>query len=128
MLNLNPVHDQIEFGAAGPRHCLRGGRNLLPRGHLTCWRSRLTIMAQTPATTIERRSVMQLRWLGTDSKDGDSPTLWDTDSGEYVVQGYTVTDPQVLAQLNVPEGEAVIRVPKGLMTYLPKDQHGAADR
>jgi len=85
-------------------------------------------MAQTPATTIERRSVMQLRWLGTDSKDGDSPTLWDTDSGEYVVQGYTVTDPQVLAQLNVPEGEAVIRVPKGLMTYLPKDQHGAADR
>jgi hypothetical protein len=68
---------------------------------------------------------MQLRWLGTDSKDGDSPTLWDTDSGEYVVQGYAVTDPQVLAQLNVPEGEAVIRVPKGLMRYLPKDQHGA---
>ncbi|HCU94565.1 MAG TPA: hypothetical protein DHU96_18345 [Actinobacteria bacterium] len=64
---------------------------------------------------------MQLRWLGTDSKDGDSPTLWATDSGEYIVQGYTVTDPQVLAQLNVPEGEAIIRVPKGLMRYLPKD-------
>jgi hypothetical protein len=27
----------------------------------------------------------------------------------------------------VPEGEAVIRVPKGLMRYLPKDQHGAVD-
>ena len=49
---------------------------------------------------------MQLRWLGTDSKDGDSPTLWETDSDEYIVQGYSVTDPQVLAQLNVPEGEA----------------------
>jgi hypothetical protein len=56
------------------------------------------------------------------------PTLWDTDSGEYVVQGYTITDPHVLAQLNIPEGEAVIRIPKGLMRYLPKDQHGAADR
>jgi hypothetical protein len=71
---------------------------------------------------------MQLRWLGTDSKDGDSPTLWDTDSGEYVLQGYSITDPRVLAQLNVPEGEAVIRVPKGLVRYLPKDQHGVVDR
>src|SRR5215468_2570701 len=84
-----------------------GERKLLPRGHLTCRRSRPTIVTQTSATTLERRSVMQLKWLGTDSKDGDSPTLWDTDSGEYVVQGYAVTDPKVLAQLNVPEGEVV---------------------
>jgi len=71
---------------------------------------------------------MQLRWLGTDSKDGDSPTLWDTDSDEYVVQGYIITDPRVLAQLNVPEGEAVSLIPECLMRYLPKGQHGAVDR
>lgn len=70
---------------------------------------------------------MKLRWLGTDSRDGDSPTLYDTDEGHYVIQGFTITDPQTRAQLHVPEGEEVIRVPKALMNYLPKGAHGAMD-
>jgi hypothetical protein len=70
---------------------------------------------------------MKLRWLGTDSKDGDSPTLYDTDEGQYVIQGFTVTDPEIRAQLNLPEGEEAIRVPKALMNYLPKGAHGSVD-
>jgi len=70
---------------------------------------------------------MKLRWLGTDSRDGDSPTLYDTDSDQYVIQGFTVTDPEMRSQLNVPEGEEVIRVPKTLMSYLPKGAHEAVD-
>jgi hypothetical protein len=70
---------------------------------------------------------MKLRWLGTDSRDGDSPTLYDTDEDQYVIQGFTITDPDMRAQLNIPDGEEVIRVPKGLMNYLPKGTHEAVD-
>jgi hypothetical protein len=70
---------------------------------------------------------MQLHWLGSDSKDGDSPTLYDTDEDQYVIQGFKITDPQTRAQVDVPEGEEVIRVPKALMKYLPKVTHGAVD-
>ena len=70
---------------------------------------------------------MQLRWLGSDSKDGDSPTLYDTDEDQYVIQGFKITDPQIRAKLDVPEGEEVIRVPKALMKYLPKGAHEVAD-
>ncbi len=73
------------------------------------------------------RRYVKLRWLGADSRDGDSPTLYDTDEGQYVIQGFTVTDPETRAQLNLPEGEEVIRVPKALMNYLPKDAHEAVD-
>lgn len=61
---------------------------------------------------------MRLRMLGTTSDDGKCPTLYeDLDSGEIVVQGYTVTDPEDLAQLqNVLAGESFVRVPRELLT------------
>jgi hypothetical protein len=77
--------------------------------------------------SLNRRTDMKLRWLGADSKDGDSPTLYDTDEDQYVIQGFTVTDPDTRAQLNLPEGEEAIRVPKALMNYLPKGTHGVVD-
>lgn len=61
---------------------------------------------------------MRLRMLGTTSDDGKCPTLYeDLDTGEIVVQGYTVTDPEDLAQLqNVLDGESFVRVPRDLLT------------
>lgn len=61
---------------------------------------------------------MRLRMLGTTSDDGKCPTLYeDLDSGEIVVQGYTVTDPEDLAQLqNVLDGESFVRIPRELLT------------
>lgn len=61
---------------------------------------------------------MRLRMLGTTSDDGKCPTLYeDLDSGEIVVQGYTVTDPEDLAQLqNILDGESFVRVPRELLT------------
>lgn len=29
-----------------------------------------------------------------DCKNGTCPTLWGTDDGNYVVQGYVITDPE----------------------------------
>ncbi len=69
---------------------------------------------------------MRLTFLGKETQGGNSPTLWDTDDDQYVIQGFTL-DAEALAQVgNVPAGEAVIRVPKKLMRHL-KDAHGASD-
>jgi hypothetical protein len=66
---------------------------------------------------------MQLTFLGRESQSGHSPTLWDTDTGEYVIQGFTL-DADALAQVGaVPDGELVIRVPKELLEHL-KGAHG----
>jgi hypothetical protein len=70
--------------------------------------------------------IMKLTFLGKDSTPNDSPTLYATDRDTYLVQGYTVTDPEALAQMRIPDGETVVEVPKRLMKYLPPEeqQHG----
>ena len=40
-----------------------------------------------------------------ESQPQGSPTLYRTDRASWVVQGWAVTDPVVLAQMNIPEGE-----------------------
>jgi hypothetical protein len=61
---------------------------------------------------------MELRFLGTTSKDGDCPTLYATDRGTYVVQGYEVTDPEALAQLrDVLPGESFVEIPRELLKF-----------
>ena len=70
---------------------------------------------------------MRLRFLGRHSSPGNSPALWDTDAGQYVIQGFDL-DPDTLAQVgDIPPGEVVIRVPKELMRYLPEARHDAED-
>ncbi|SBV01181.1 hypothetical protein YW5DRAFT_06546 [Streptomyces sp. Ncost-T6T-1] len=44
------------------------------------------------------------------------PTLWGPeDAKDYVVQGYAITDPERLAQLDLPEGETVVVVPAAVL-------------
>ncbi len=61
---------------------------------------------------------MALRFLGGDTGDGGSPRLYQ-DGEDYLVQGYAVTEPHLLAVLNLPAGEAAVRVPQSLWKYLP---------
>lgn len=50
------------------------------------------------------------------------PTLhYLPDSDEVLVQGYVVTDQQILAGLNLPAGEDVVRVPTDLLPELQRD-------
>jgi Family of unknown function (DUF6879) len=50
------------------------------------------------------------------------PTLYETGHGTFVLQGWRVTDPAVLAALGeVPGHETVIEVPKRLMRHLPEE-------
>ena len=66
---------------------------------------------------------MKLRMIGTTSQDGGCPTLYETDTGDIVVQGDRLTDPEALAQLSdVLEGEEFIVVPRALLTrFAPKE-------
>jgi hypothetical protein len=46
-----------------------------------------------------------------ESAPKNSPTLYKTDRGSWVVQGWVVTDPDALAALNLPDGETVVEIP-----------------
>jgi len=70
---------------------------------------------------------MKLRLLGSVSKDGDSPTLYETDRDTYVFQGWKVTDHEAQSHMRIPGNETCVEVPKALLMYLPKGTHGVAD-
>jgi hypothetical protein len=67
-----------------------------------------------------------MKYLGKDPSSGnvDCPAVWD--NGEsYVVQGWRVTDPAVLAEVgHIPDHEFVIEIPKRLMIRFPEVQGG----
>jgi len=68
---------------------------------------------------------MRLRFLGSDSKNGACPALYVTDRGTYVVQGWTVTDPEALGDLrNVLDGESFVEVPKKVLRFAENDRAG----
>lgn len=66
---------------------------------------------------------MKLRFIGTTSDDGNCPTLYETETGDIVVQGDRLTDPEALAQLrDVKDSETFVVIPRELLTrYAPKE-------
>ncbi|MFV2026174.1 hypothetical protein ACFHWS_14375 [Micromonospora sp. LOL_013] len=61
---------------------------------------------------------MKLRFLSTSSNAGSCPTLYETDTGDIVVQGHELTDPEALSQLrDVLPGENFVVVPRSLMSW-----------
>ncbi|MVU78244.1 hypothetical protein GPX89_13445 [Nocardia sp. ET3-3] len=46
-----------------------------------------------------------------------SPTLYRTDRDSWVVQGWTVTDPEVLAEMDIPAGESCVEIPDRLVPF-----------
>ncbi|MBV6700637.1 hypothetical protein [Kitasatospora aureofaciens] len=66
---------------------------------------------------------MRLKFLGSTSEQGDCPTLYETETGDIVVQGDQLTDPEALAQLrHVKPGETFVVIPRALLTrFAPKE-------
>ncbi|MGH8904863.1 MAG: hypothetical protein ACRDYA_25065 [Egibacteraceae bacterium] len=64
---------------------------------------------------------MHLTFLGKESHPKQSPTLFATDRDSYVVQGWIVTAPEILAMIMIPDDETVVEVPAALMAHLAKD-------
>jgi hypothetical protein len=62
---------------------------------------------------------MKLTFLGKDSKNGQSPTLYATDRGTLVVQGWLVTDAEALSALDLPGHETAVEIPLELLRFAP---------
>jgi hypothetical protein len=52
-----------------------------------------------------------------DSNPTGSPTLYRTDRGSWVVQGWQVSDTEALAQMDIPAGEACVEIPDRLVPF-----------
>lgn len=67
---------------------------------------------------------MTLRFIGTTSEHGDCPTLYEVvETGDIVVQGDKLTDPEHLDQLrDVKDSETFVVIPRDLLTrFAPKE-------
>jgi hypothetical protein len=70
---------------------------------------------------------MRLTLIGKDpeSNPTGSPAVWRTDRSTWVIQGWVVSDPEALAQLNLPPGETAAEIPDRIVPFL--DRGRAAD-
>ena len=64
---------------------------------------------------------MRLTFLGKESVPDQSPTLFVSDRDTYVVQGWIVTNPEIIAAITVADDETIVEVPAKLMVHLAKD-------
>jgi hypothetical protein len=65
---------------------------------------------------------MRLTHLATESGKTGCPSLFATDHGTFVVQGWKVTDDEALAELHrrgLPEHETAIEIPAALVQHFP---------
>lgn len=62
---------------------------------------------------------MLLTFIGKDpdSNPTGSPTVYRTDRGTWVVQGWIVRDPEALAQMDIPEGETSVEIPDTIVQF-----------
>jgi len=66
-----------------------------------------------------RRHELKLTLVAKDpaSEPNGSPTLYRTDRQSWIVQGWEITDPDVLADLRLPAGENCVEIPDRLVPF-----------
>lgn len=66
-----------------------------------------------------QEDAVQIRLIAADpdSQPTNSPTLYKTDRGSWIVQGWVVTDPEALAQMGMPEGETCVEIPDRMVPF-----------
>jgi hypothetical protein len=52
-----------------------------------------------------------------DSNPTGSPTVYRTDRGSWLVQGWEVTDREALAVMDIPTGETVVEIPDRMLQF-----------
>ncbi|MET7934508.1 hypothetical protein [Streptomyces sp. NPDC005322] len=73
---------------------------------------------------------MALIKLGKDpeSPSGSSPTVYlDDEKDTYVVQGWKVEDDERLGQMDVPEHETVVEIPRRMVQFFQEVKKGDED-
>ncbi len=66
---------------------------------------------------------MHLTLVGKDpnSNPTGSPTVFRTDRNSWVVQGWEVTDPDALAQMDIPAGESAVEIPDRMLQFFRRE-------
>lgn len=64
---------------------------------------------------------MKLTELDSSCDHGPCPTIYATDTGELVVQGFKVNDPEALATMQLPDTETAVRIPVDLLMRVARD-------
>jgi hypothetical protein len=60
-----------------------------------------------------------------ESSQNGCPSVFATDRGTYVVQGWKITDPQAraaMAALGLPDHEDAVEIPAALLRHFPSSQ------
>ena len=73
---------------------------------------------------------MRLVLIGKDpeSNPTGSPTVYRTDRETWVVQGWGVTDPVALAQMNIPAGEGAVEIPDRMIQFFRQEGRDPGNR
>lgn len=69
---------------------------------------------------------MKLTFRGTSSSHGSCPSVYETDRGTLVVQGWRVTDAEAIAALaerGLPAHETAVEIPLELLGHFPSDRN-----
>lgn len=63
---------------------------------------------------------VRLTLIGKDpaSNPTGSPTIYRTDRGSWVVQGWIVADTEILAQMTIPGGETAVEIPDRMIQFI----------
>ena len=82
------------------------------------------VMRATPRNLRDRELIVRLTLIGKDpeSNPTGSPTVYRTDRGSWLVQGWVVSDPGALAEMNIPDGETVVEIPDRMLQFLKEDR------
>ena len=69
---------------------------------------------------------VRLAFIGKDpdSNPTGSPTVYRTDRGSWVVQGWAVTDSEALAQMDIPKGETCVEIPDKIIQFFGQGDRG----
>jgi hypothetical protein len=66
---------------------------------------------------------MRLTLIGKDpeSNPTGSPTVYRTDRNTWVVQGWTLTDHDALAQMDIPAMESAVEIPDRMIAFFGQE-------
>jgi hypothetical protein len=66
---------------------------------------------------------MRLTFIGKDpeSNPTGSPTVYRTDRGTWVIQGWIVTDSDAFGRMNIPDGEAAVEIPHRMLQFFRQE-------
>ena len=69
---------------------------------------------------------MRLTLIGKDpeSNPTGSPTVYRTDRGSWLVQGWVVADDETLAQMDIPDGETCVEIPDRMIQFFEQGDRG----